>query len=651
MLKALLTAAVSAVGILGIARADEPLPTHVAFGYEQTDAVALSPDGQRVAVASSHGGTNTLKVLDLETGTLLTNRVYPDAVPQDLVWADDDHLVLTARQLKDVPRKTYQRLAEWMAFVVDVPDGRSDLLFGRRASLRSADIALSYGILPDPANPGTILVPMSPVKGDIDLYRVDLDTLKRKVVARGEGVTYAFVHGPDGVPQVRLDASAYGIWTRVYWRNDKGRWQRFDDIMPSEDDGTRARNLPVAAGPRPGAYHVVARAEGGAFAGLREGGPNADPNAVHLSAPVGFDLLTTTHDPRTDAVIGGTYLDAGRRFVAMDAGLQADVEAARASISEDASVAVVDRDRTGRRLVLRLSGPTSPDAFYLLDRDSFALAKLADRWSGVTASMTGPVERVSFEAADGLSYEATLTHPPAAPGTPAPLLVLPTGFEAVPVAGFDPEAQYYASRGLRVMRVALRGGYGRGAAFERAGDGAMTTAMADDLERAITWAHAQGYASPQTTCLFGDGITGTLVLLFAAERGETASCRVAKEPVTDMALWLKGIAWWEGKRSEDYARQRTVFLGSDEAVPVHALSPIRRTDEVSGRTLVLTRWGDDGQDGRELVGALRRARSAAVHADFNAKSSDDTTLMEVRAHVANLVLAFARQEPLPSLER
>src|SRR4029450_10849158 len=89
----------------------------------------------------------------------------------------------------------------------------------------------------------------------------------------------------------------------------------------------------------------------------------------------------------------------------------------------------------------------------------------------------------------------------------------PGGPPAGAVGGWDPEAQFLASRGFAVLQVNFRGSTGYGTRHRRLGFKQWGLAMQDDITDATRWAIEQGIADPARIGIYGASYGGYAALM------------------------------------------------------------------------------------------------------------------------------------------
>lgn len=150
--------------------------------------------------------------------------------------------------------------------------------------------------------------------------------------------------------------------------------------------------------------------------------------------------------------------------------------------------------------------------------------------SALTPGRTSIVERVGFEARDGLRVEGTLWRPPTATGKRGgrrvpTLLYVHGGPTGQTFRGFVPFKQRLVAEGFAVFDVDFRGSTGYGRAFRQANEGEWGNADVHDLVDAGRWVAEQPWADGKLA-IYGGSYGGYMVL-----------CALVDEP----SMWRAGI--------------------------------------------------------------------------------------------------------------
>lgn len=133
-------------------------------------------------------------------------------------------------------------------------------------------------------------------------------------------------------------------------------------------------------------------------------------------------------------------------------------------------ISIVSRDKSDTKWLVAYASDTQPARYYAWDRTAQKAEFLFSARPELEQYTLAPMKPVTVPARDGLKLVSYLTTPADAPG-PLPLVLnVHGGPWARDEWGYDPEAQWFASRGYAVLQVNFRGSTGFGKAFLNAGN-------------------------------------------------------------------------------------------------------------------------------------------------------------------------------------
>jgi dipeptidyl aminopeptidase/acylaminoacyl peptidase len=186
-------------------------------------------------------------------------------------------------------------------------------------------------------------------------------------------------------------------------------------------------------------------------------------------------------------------------------------------------VTSLSQDET--RMLVRTLSDKSLGAYYLFNRPSGELMKLADASPWIDETQLCDMQQVRFTARDGLGIPGYLTLPRGMMPRDLPAVVIPC---AVPwkrnLWGYDPRAQFLANRGYAVLQINYRGTFGYGHEYLRAGFGEWGSAVLDDLEDGVEWLIDEGIADPARVGILGQSVGGYFSLAAAAAKPGLFAC-------------------------------------------------------------------------------------------------------------------------------
>ena len=171
------------------------------------------------------------------------------------------------------------------------------------------------------------------------------------------------------------------------------------------------------------------------------------------------------------------------------------------------------------RIIFSWSG-RDPGSCYLFDGARKTLSPLGPCYSGLPASAMGEVRCFNFQTRDGVSESGYVILPErSGAGTAPPLMVVPPHSVGEPADcgnNFNGEYQFFVSRGFAVARFAVRGTFGFGREFEKAGDFQVNGRLAQDIEDGASYLSQAGLVDGRRTALLGFDSGGLIALRIAA---------------------------------------------------------------------------------------------------------------------------------------
>ncbi|MFC5447795.1 S9 family peptidase [Paenibacillus aestuarii] len=152
-------------------------------------------------------------------------------------------------------------------------------------------------------------------------------------------------------------------------------------------------------------------------------------------------------------------------------------------------------------------------SYYLYDRKSDKLDKLADTTPAFDETKMADMQPISFQSRDGLTIHGYLTLPKGDPANKLPVVVNPHGGPwARDSWGYNMEVQLLAAQGYAVLQLNYRGSTGYGKAFLHAGDKQWGQTMQNDITDGVKWLIQRGTADPERIAIYGASYGGYATL-------------------------------------------------------------------------------------------------------------------------------------------
>lgn len=333
---------------------------------------------------------------------------------------------------------------------------------------------------------------------------------------------------------------------------------------------------------------------------------------------------------KTRELVGISYTQRARTSVwfAKDYGsYQATVDQAYPATTN----VLIDRNQSETKFLFLLTGPQEPGTYALLDLEAGTLGQVTTAAPWLKDRPLLPMHPISFHTRDHVRLEGYLTLPPnASEQNRVPLVVIAHGGPwARATADFDPEAQFYASRGYAVLQPNYRGstGYTPAISDEHKFD---FRRMHDDVTDATRAMLRNPMIDPTRVAIVGASFGGYLALTGVTFENGLYHCAVSTCGVFDWERLIKSKR--SGGRPGEYE-----FLVDKLGRPgrdrdrLEEISPLAHADKIRGPVLIAHGTDDHVVDigqSKKLVSALRKRgvphetffRSLEGHGFYNYKN-------------------------------
>lgn len=279
------------------------------------------------------------------------------------------------------------------------------------------------------------------------------------------------------------------------------------------------------------------------------------------------------------------YEDYPRRhfFDPEEAQIMAGLEAAFPN--KVVNITSMSRDETLNTLFVY--DDRDPGKYFLYNRSTGQVRYLVTGRGWIDPEQMSPMEPIEFTARDGLKIRGYVTIPKDRKiDQRVPLIVNPHGgpFGVRDTWGFNPEHQFFASRGYAVVQVNFRGSGGYGREFEHAGYGKWGREMQHDVSDAVKFMVDEGIADPERVCIYGASYGGYAVMAGLTFTPELYQCGINYVGVTDVALLFDSMPkHWEPEKEVMKAQ-----IGDPkDAEFMDSISPIKHVENIDDPLLIV----------------------------------------------------------------
>lgn len=560
------------VAAQGAASAGPPIE---AYG-ERPDVidVALSPDGAHVAFIANKGGAEFFAVA--KVGGDLIGAVKGDFKARAVSFAGARHAIFLA---SDTTKKM-GFLGEWehsAAIAFNLETRKLKLLLKGTEGLYPAQSGLGKIVgLSNSSNdvfmPAYTDRPGAPPS--YDLYKVDLDSGRGRVVAKGNQNTIDYVVDGEGNVLAREEFDDDGRRYRIEARSE--------EVYRAEKTPLPPLNL-LAVSSDADALIVGTRRDGEQFdrlARLDFDGKMSPPLYAASNADV-EGVLTDINRVAFGVKFSGMTPEYSLNDPALDKAVKAFQ-----SLFPDASSHVRDWSTDLSKLLIYVEGGKETPAYYVFDIPAKSAVKVSLAYPRIPASEIGMTTPIEYKARDGRKIPSVITTPPGRKlGDKLPLIVMPHGGpEAYDSIGFDYMAQFFANRGYMVLQPNFRGSAGFGIEHLEAGYGEWGGKMQDDVTDGAQLLIRKGWADGDRVCIVGASYGGYAALAGGAFTPDLYKCVVALAPVSDLRAMLN-----EEKSDSATLAYWTMLIGDrkKERDKLDAISPVNAAEAFKAPVLLL----------------------------------------------------------------
>lgn len=568
----LLTSLVLSAIIFISPAAAEQIPAEALFQNADNSRFQLSPEATYVSLVAIEGNMPALKIINPETNEVVY-KVELDK-NQDIpnyFWLNENTIFLKLR--------VGRRLTK---FIISFNDG----------SVSYDSITVKGDLVARLADQPEHVFFERQIKPDepyVDLYLIRIDDLKQNDFSRAEKVK----HDGQDILSFSYDATFDRLFTVQendvtselefkYIDRNGGTWQTLLTISTKDDEesdgASRVDTVPVGFA-TPTQLAVLTNFDSDKMALRIYDSAKDEMGEVIYQHPL-YDLVDAgfTEDGELDYV---SYYEHGLlEYYYFNETDQQVFEELKEAFSNRA-VYTVSQSRDKKHSILRIAGSDEPGRYYFYSATTREAQLLNYAYEDLLDYKFSASERISVESKDGVRLEAFLSLPQSSSNSV--LLVMPHGgpIGVSESDHFNPEVQYFTSRGFAVLRVNFRGSWGFGKAFMDQGVGQFGRLIEEDLSTVVT--EVRKTRKFDKLCSIGASYGGYSATMLAIKHPELYSCVVAGFGIYDLPLLFNTSNYRMGG---DYEKsiERAVGEYSDELLDV---SPVYFADKLKAPILLV----------------------------------------------------------------
>lgn len=271
-------------------------------------------------------------------------------------------------------------------------------------------------------------------------------------------------------------------------------------------------------------------------------------------------------------------------------------------------VSIVSTNKNEEFFTVSTSSDRSRGSFYLYEKKSGKLTKLADRSPWLNEKDLAEMKPIEYKTRDGLTIHGYLTLPKGKEAKNLPVVVNPHGGPWYRDQWrFNSEIQFLANRGYAVLQMNFRGSTGYGKQFWMASFKQWGKTMQDDISDGVKWLIDQGIADPKKVAIYGGSYGGYATLAGLTFTPDLYACGVDYVGVSNLFTFLKTIPpYW--KPYLDMLYEMVGDLQKDSTL-LAAASPVFHVDNIKAPLLVAQGAKDPRvniNESNQIVDALKK---------------------------------------------
>ena len=567
-----------------------------------------------------------LVVTDLATMTpkIISGTTAGSAV-SSFSWLNDETLL--------VSRDGRASLDSASLYTVDRDGTNSKLLIAAKTFPNKAGLQVPFLYAIYPKYPDKILITLnrnSNYREFRDLYWLDINTKRTELVARvptikNESVTNWLLDwdgNPKGFGTYTMEGPDMGLVTSYYKYNKNGDHTKLGSCRHQE-----ACFVPVA-------FDIDNKTVLGVGQAVKKDGSivsETDTNALwamdyeteeyvemiyhdpdfDISSPLqGDSNLNLWFDKTGENLFGFSYQADKPVDIFFDGYFQSVVKSLEGAFpGERVSLADWSQDLT--KFLVNTRSDTNPGASYMYDISKGSLSLIADYAPWMKDYKLAKMKPFTYTARDGLKLHGYITLPANyKKGTKIPFILHPHGGpNARDYWGYNPEVQFYASRGYGVIQPNYRGSTGHGRKEMILANHEMGKTMQTDKYDALMWANEQGYVDMDNTCISGASYGGYAAMHAATKEPDMFKCIITYVGTFDLTSKdLRGLMWSKVGMPMEYIEKGNPDIPEDYK-NLYENSPIFFVQNVNDPVLIITGRQDAQvryQETVDMVGELQR---------------------------------------------
>lgn len=659
---------IATFSITSIANENSIIPIEKLVCYGQGTNQALSPSGDYYAAMvpldqnvceikdetdqEAEKADRVLVVTDLKTMTpkVISGTTAGSAVTS-FVWLNDKTLL--------VSRDSRSNIDSASLYTIDRDGTNTKLLIAAKSFKNKPGYQVPSFYASYPKFPNKILITInrnSNWREFRDLYWLDINTRRTELVARvpsinNEAVTNWLLDwngNAKGFGTFMMEGPDMGVLRSFYKYNQDGSYKKIASCRHQD-----ACFTPIS-------FDIDNKTILGVGQAVKKDGSiinETDTNALwamdydteqyvemiyhdpdfDISSPLqGDNTLNLWFDETGDGLFGFSYQADKPVDVFFDGYFQS-VKKSLEAVFPGERISLSDWSQDLSKFLVNVRSDTNPGASYMFDINKGSLSLISDFAPWMKDYKLAKMEPFTYTARDGLKLHGYITLPPNyKKGTKIPFILHPHGGpNARDYWGYNPEVQFYASRGYGVIQPNYRGSTGHGRNEMILANHQMGKTMQTDKYDALMWANEQGYVDMDNVCISGASYGGYAAMQAATKNPNMFKCIITYVGTFDLtSMDLRGLMWSKAAMPMEYIEKGNPEIPEDYK-NLYENSPIFHVENVDDPILIITGRRDAQVRFQETVDMVAQLDKFGKDYEYIIKGDEGHGF---RSEVANLAL-------------
>lgn len=284
-------------------------------------------------------------------------------------------------------------------------------------------------------------------------------------------------------------------------------------------------------------------------------------------------------------------------------------------------VSIGSHNEAEDKFMIRTYSDKSRGAYYLFDKSSGNLTKLADLSPWLNETQLCDMKPISYKSRDGLTIHGYLTFPKGYDPKNLPVVINPHGGPwARDYWGFDSEVQFLANNGYAVLQMNYRGSTGFGKEFWQSSFKQWGRTMQDDISDGVIWLVDEGIADPKRVAIYGGSYGGYATLAGLTLTPDLYAAGVDYVGVSNMFTFMKTIPpYWKPMLDMFY---EMVGNPKTDSLMLAEVSPVFMVDKIKAPLFVAQGANDPRVNKDESDQIVKALKDRGIEVEYMVKDNE-----------------------------